>query len=180
MKLNPHIRFYGLLFITALVYVLAYQFAFKQSMIVNKENKQLEKQLSNADSLPMLISQLDKKILQIDRKTGKDSLSAMESGLQQQTIDFVTTHNTHVRLEEVAAPMFSETDNYASEIIMLKLSGSYPDLLQLLYSLEFSSVNGRLISSNFESVNLIQEKQKKLYLTLYMQHIKWKGPLPKK
>lgn len=172
MKIQASLKFFLILLSAVILYIVAYQVAFKQTYTLYSENTKQREQLNNADSLPSFIYKMEQAIKCLDKKTGKDTLSSI--GIQQQTIDFVTSHNQNIRLEETSTPVFTDNGKYTSETVSVMLSGSYHDLLQLLYSMEFSNVNGRIISCRFESVDLLLEKRKKLMLNLYVQNIKWK------
>lgn len=171
-RIPPNIRFYLLVAGTVVLYFAAYQFAFLETYTVFRDNSKLAAQLKNSDELPQLISKLERAILVLDRKTDKDTLAS--GSIQQQTIDFVTSFNGNIRLEETSAPVFVDNGDYSSETVKVMLSGSYHDLLQLLYKFEFSNVNGRIISCSFESKEVLADKRKKLFLNLYVQNIKWK------
>jgi hypothetical protein len=172
MEIKPYIKFMLVLAGLFLLAIIAWQTAFKQTLSLYHENNKLEKLLKSADSLPLHIARLEGSIKAIDKNETKDSIVTGTS-LQQQVINFVT-NNRNIQLEEASSPVFADSSSYNSETVAVTLSGSFHDLLQLLYEMEFSSVRGRIISSRFELIDILQENRKKLILNLYVQNIKWK------
>lgn len=171
-KLTSKMKFLILLLGALLLYFLAFKMAFWETYSLHLDNQSKEAQLKDADELPQQIAKLEKAIFLMDGKRSKARIS--QESIQQRAIDFVTSFNGDVSLEETLAPVFVENDDYTTETVKVMLSGSYHDLLQLLYKLEFSDINGRIVSCSLESKEMKIDKSKKLFLNLYLQTIIWK------
>ncbi len=147
---------------TCVILVAGYFLSIRETLEINKHNKQLQRSIVNADQLyrKAAVLKRDKKkvdsLLQhLDLKGGDQLLLRQLTRLSKPSLTPL------VEYTEVQKRDTKEKFN------LFRFSGSYRELLKLLREVENRRLGGGLVSVRFDTETNRRTRETKLYLALY-------------
>lgn len=133
----------------------------------------MEEKIGLIDEAPLKISLLKSQLESINgiidnRDTTEDS------EIREALLGKVGAYcnKNYTSLTELSNPIYSQFKDFQIETNIFTIEGSFKKLLSFAYLLEQKHRIGKLISIDFYSEEDYRTKEKKLYMTLYIQNLK--------
>lgn len=152
--------------------LVSYNLAFKKTINLKKECKQLEARLEQSKNAPQQIAIIKSKLEQIDQKVGGKKIDQIN--LEELIIEHISgscKQNDLVLKEYPGIHNYSQQD-YTTETCKITVEGSFIKLLKLAYGIEQNFSYGKVSSLNFYTEKNYKTKKVELLLEIYVQNIK--------
>jgi len=152
---------------------ISWNLAFKKTIGLIKQDKELNHKLSSLDNASMRIGNLKKRLSYLDEILNTDSF---ENGAQKYILDKISRicSERDLTIKEMP-PSIREIDNeYQVETINIQIAGTFHNLLKLIYDLELKENNINIVSVKFLTEENKRMNTKRLILDLYIQTLKQK------
>lgn len=160
--------------VAVLLIFIIYTFAIKKTLLAKNDCTNTEKQMLIAENAPMLASQLEKELKQMDARIGTDSLKDKNSG--QALLELVANYcqTNQAVLREFPATTVTEQEKLIVETNLFIVQGSFSTLINLIYQLEQKSKLGKVASVHYQLKKDLKSKDMMLTATTYLQNVKKK------
>ena len=161
-----------LLVVAAILFaVISYYGALQNTVDLYKQTTDLEERLSLASTAPEQIIKYKKRLnkvssnllYNVDEENRQDHLLGLLGKLCKKH---------HVTLKEFPQVQVENESNYVIETNVIRVQGSYPNLVKLIYALEQTNKAGKVSSLKYELIKDRRNRREKLTATIYLQIIK--------
>lgn len=174
IKINHQNKVFFLLAGTLLLLILSYFYAIKPSIDLYGENKKLQQKLSRVSTAPQQVKKYKGEIKSLNNQLGYVNKSGE---LSQDKIlalieNFCREKNTY--LTEYTQSILNTEKVYDIETNKIEITGTYNDIVKLIYEIEYKKGISKINSVQFEKRKEIKTKQNKLVATIYLQNINLK------
>lgn len=166
-------KFYLLIFACILMFLLCYQFSFRQTIQLYSEINNLEKKNEMSDRLPFELDSIRNEINNYHSLLGNTDFSPSE--IQQQILNLSTIicdKLPGIKIIEFPKLLTMNSEDAEIRISRLQLKGRFKPLLLFLNEFEKTTKSGKVISTHFEIKKNYHANIEELYLTIYIQNIK--------
>lgn len=166
-------KFYVTIIACMLLFLLCYQFSFRQTIQLNSEINSLEKKNSLSGRLPIELDSIRNEIHSYHELLGNTDLSSSE--IQQQILNLSTQicdTIPDIKIIEFPRQMKMISEDSEVRISSLQLKGRFKPLLLFLNQFESKIKSGKVISTHFSAKKNYRTGSQELYLTIYIQNIK--------
>lgn len=161
------------LVVSTLVFILflSYNFAIKNTWLLRKQYLLLNSECATLENTPITLLQLKKKEKKIDSIVRSNHLKGLtaQNNLLYFINDFASKNNLIVL--SFNEPHVFKINEQTQRTYQLKVSGSYYELSNLLYTLQSKTSFGEIIHFEFEKIIDIKQKSEHLTLTALLSMI---------
>jgi hypothetical protein len=168
-------RFYYLLGMGMLVYILSYGVAISGTIKTWHDLKETDVKLKKLSAAPANIKALEKSLDAINFKIGTNQGDV--SDFQKTLLDGISSYciQNGLILKEFPRIHAWQKGNYEFITSYACIEGPFVPLLKLLYKMEVTHATGRIVSVSFFSTEDRRTKKTRLSMSLYIQTIKQIG-----
>jgi hypothetical protein len=150
------------------IVILVYWLAVSRTIGLQKECKELHRQIASAAVAPRQIDSLASRLNDLNRLTGNNVTNAETDPF----LNFISTHATSSnRLIQYPPMHYFNNQHYLIETRSAVFEGSFHGLILFLFALEKEYSSGKVVSVKFETETNIKTGEKHLLMTLYIQSI---------
>jgi len=155
-----------------LLYLLLYNFTFKDTIEVYSNVQNTESQVELASNASMMVAQLEKQVIQIDAKIGNQNKEGID--VAQSLLELVTNYcqTNHAVLREFPKSILANQDDLSIETNVFVVEGNFATLINLVYLFEQKNKLGQIASVHYQFKKDILTKKTALTATIYLQNIK--------
>lgn len=162
-----------LLLIGGIVFLfISYLFAFKRTINLYSDYREIKEKLKLVDSAPQTIAGLQSQLNGIDKIISKNNQGGMDTRFALLGVASEYCQRNRTSLTEMPKSLFTQESDYNIETITLVMEGSFFNLLKFVYQLERSDNIGKVASVEFKTINDIITKENKLIVSIYIQTVK--------
>ncbi len=163
-----------LIVVAVLLVFIIYSFAIKKTILAKNDCSTAEQQMLIAENAPMMASQLEKELMQMDAKIGTNSLKEKKSG--QELLELVTTYcqKNQAVLREFPQIIVTDQEKLTVETNLFIVEGNFSTLINLVYLLEQKSKLGKVASVHYQFKKDLKSREMVLTATTYLQNVKKK------
>jgi type II secretory pathway component PulM len=156
----------------SLLFVVIYQFTFKNTIALYSECREMKKRSEMQEGAAMKKAKLEKEAARLDLLSG--SMQANDSNVQQALLGIVTSYcqSNGLLLKEFPQTQRSQENNYQIELNNFTVEGEFQKLIKLVYCLEQRYRIGKVASLDFRAKKDLRTKRTSLAATVYLQNIK--------
>jgi alpha-N-acetylglucosamine transferase len=157
--------------IILLIIIVSYQFSFKKTIILYNEYNLMQEEKSRSQNLPQKITKLQN---ELDNISGTiESSNNGSNNKRNQIINRVSNYcdSNSIIISELTPSIIREENTFTIETNIIKIEGSFINLLKLLNVLEQEKSLGKVISVKFATYLNRKTRKKKLFSEIYIQNI---------
>lgn len=151
--------------------IIAYQFAIGKTMSLKEENDRFQTRMEKAKDAPTLLRQYKANLKSINSQLGyvgtNDQLS--QDKILDLIENFSKSNNTY--LKEYSKTILNTDNVYNLETNVIEIEGDYPDIVRLIYEIEFLQNVSKVTATYFIKQKNISTKKTTLTATIYLQNI---------
>lgn len=161
-----------LLVVAVFTLYLIYVFAIKKTITSYNEFNKAESQIELAANAPLMAAQLEKKLLQMDSKIGKQNINGQNT--EQALLELITNYcqNNHAILREFPETTVAQQGNLFIETNLFVVEGDFASLITLVYLLEQKNKLGKIASVRYQLKKDFKTKEMALTAAIYLQNVK--------
>ena len=161
-----------IIIVAVLALYLIYAFAIKKTMASHSEYTKAESQIELAVSAPLMAAQLEKQLLQMDSKIGKQNKNGQNT--EQALLELITNYcqNNHSVLREFPETTVAQQGNLFIETNLFVVEGDFSSLINLVYLLEQKNKLGKIASVRYQLKKDFKTKEMALTAIIYLQNVK--------
>lgn len=163
-----------LMIVAVLALYLIYVLGIKKTFVAYSEYIKAQSQIELAANAPIMAAQLEKQLLQIDSKIGKQNMNGQNTG--QALLELITNYcqKNHALLLEFPETIDTKQGNLLIETNVIVVEGNFSSLINLVYLLEQKNKLGKIASVRYQLKKDIKTKEMALKAAIYLQNIKKK------
>jgi hypothetical protein len=149
--------------------LIAWWLAFSKTWSAYQQSKQIQNQLVEAGSAWQEIEYYEQQLNQIEEQNNRPFTPSL-------LFNEVTNFCQEKQLSILQMPASTIYKEQGIEILHnpIKVKGDFVPIVELLYELEQQQQLGNIVSVEFETKRNVQNRQKELSATFYLQNIKTK------
>ena len=161
-----------LIAVALLIFYLVYVLAIKKTMASYDEYIKAENQIELAINAPKMAAQLEKQLLQMDSKIGKQNKNGQNT--EQALLELITNYcqNNHSILREFPETTMAQRGNLFIETNLFVIEGNFSSLINLVYLLEQKNKLGKIASVRYLLKKDFKTKEMALTAAIYLQNVK--------
>ena len=151
-----------------------YELAIKETINMYSTYSDAEKKITLAASAPMLASQLEKKLSQIELKLGNENIKKQNTA--DALLELTTNYcqNNHAVLREFPKTTITDQGDMTIETNQFVIEGNFSTLINLVYILEQKNKLGKVASVKYQLKKDFKTKEMALTAAIYVQNVKKK------
>lgn len=151
---------------------LIYVFAVKKTIASYSEYIKAESQIELAANAPVMAAQLEKQLLQMDSKIGKQNINGENT--EQALLELITNYcqNNHAILREFPETTVAKQGDLFIETNLFVVEGEFTSLVNLVYILEQKNKLGKIASVRYQLKKDFKTKDMALTAAIYLQNVK--------
>ena len=142
----------ALLFITFVVLMACYKKTFKDMFAAKRQLSAVEEKLTNTSKSQNRLAILNREVFELDYLIGGQTNNP--ENVQYQILDFISNNSLKVNIVSIQDVHLFNSDEFLVYSNVLELSGTYEELVKMLYEVETLFTNSRVVSSQFYTQNL--------------------------
>lgn len=168
-KLNYTNKFRLLLVAGLLLIYVAYSFAFKRTIELNTQNKELSKTALQLETAPQKLNELKAKINKLEKNVN----AIGNKSVHELILDTISFHcsNNNLTIRQFPPPIIFNEPDYNVETNIIEIEGSFVNLVKLIFHLEQKVKIGKLVSCDFFIKTDNKTRSNALWCKLYIQNI---------
>lgn len=169
--LKGKIKIVIFIFISLLIIIVCYKLSLKKTIVLYNEYVVATRQNSQPDRLFTEITNLERQLSSLE---GTILKSNSNFNPRNQIMNHVSSfcEKNDIRFKEMAAPLIYNDENFSVETNVVKIEGTYKDLLLLSHNMEKEFSLGKIVSINFFVEINRKSKTKELIGEIIIQNIK--------
>ena len=156
---------------TLVFLILSWNLAIGETFKVRSQVVQSEASLANVEKAPQQIAELKFELdkIQGNSQTLYSGILPMREALLSEITDLAYKYNAQLR--SFPEYFIQEKENFELTTSPVVLEGDFKNLLKLMNELEEKNTAGKVSSAQFKIKKSLGRKDRKLFLTLYIQSI---------
>ncbi len=160
-----------LLVIGLIVSIIIYKASIQPSLRAGRECKKMAVQLESVSQAPQAIKRLETEIKQLDQLFGNNEIK--DKDVRSQIINKCSNYckSQKIKIAQIKEPNIQLNDDLIIETTEIHFEGQYKPLMNLIYHLETTALNGKLASVNFQKEIDKRSKEERLILQVFIQSI---------
>lgn len=161
-----------LIIASVLILYLIYAFAISKTIASYDEYNKAKSQIELAANAPTMTAQLEKQLLQMDSKIGKQNLNGQNT--EQALLELITNYcqNNHAVLREFPETTVAKQGDLFIETNLFVVEGEFSSLINLVYILEQKNKLGKIASVRYQLKRDFKTKDMALTAAIYLQNVK--------
>lgn len=162
-----------LIAVAILLVLVVYNFAVKKTILAHNDCSLAEDQIALAANAPLMASQLERELTQMDTRIGNANLEE-KSG--QELLELLTNYcqKNDAVLREFPETTVTEKEKLTVETNLFIVEGNFSTLINLVYILEQKSKLGKLASVHYQLKKDLKSRNMVLTSIIYLQNVKKK------
>lgn len=148
---------------------IAIRFGFSKTLELKHKIGEMSTKIETIKDAPERLQVINQRLNKLDQYIGDFSGEDISPLLMEHAGKFCETN--HMVLKELPEKHVFISNNYSIVTYKLVVKGDFKSLLRFLHELETNSVAGRIHSANFEIVYNVNNNQRELFCTYYIQAV---------
>jgi len=148
---------------------IAIRFGFAKTFQMKREIDQMSIKTEAIKDAPARLQSINQRLTKLDQFIGDFTGEEISLRLMERAGTFC--ESTHMVLKELPEKHVFISNDYSIVTYKLVIKGDFKNLLRFLRELETNSTVGRLHSADFETLDNVNNNQKELFCTYYIQAV---------